>query len=265
MERSPSINYNANQEMKRVQAVRRFRKHNLYNLENLEELVTIASNICQAPIAYISLIDEADQVFIAKKGLDIEGMDRTESFCDETIQQPDLLVIEDASRDPKYSSNPFVAGEPFIRFYAGMPVKTLEGDNIGTICVIDKEPHQLTDYQKESLKILANQAIYLIQLRMAVDVVNTQKELIRNSEAIFKDKFFAQNEQIKSIAVFLAHQVSGPVASMKGLMTLAGAASVHETNEYMRLMEVVLDQMDEAVRLVSSSAFNALEETPYIN
>lgn len=243
----------------RLGAVNRYLKEDLRNLKNLDDIVNMVSKICESPIAYISLIDDIHQTLIAKTGIDVNIVARGETFCSDTIQQNDMVVINDASQHPKYKSSPYVKGEPNIRFYAGMPVRTLDGHNIGTICVIDSKPKSLNSYQLESLKMLSNHVIYLLELRVALNMVNDQKQIMESSENMLKEKYTAQNKQLQSLASVMSHQISGPVATMKGLMYLINTLPGEESKEYLPLMDLVLDQMDEAVKVVTANAFAAVE------
>ena len=245
----------------RSAAVQRYQENNMKNLKNLDDVVNLASKICDAPIAYISLIDDENQVYIAKRGLEIEAVIRSQSFCNETVQQDDLIVIDDISKHPVYCKSPSVESEPYLRFYAGMPVKTYEGQNVGTLCVIDVKPKKLNAHQREGLKMLSSHVVYLLELRVALNVVAEQKKIV-DSDALLMEKFKAQNEQVKSMAKFLAHQVSGPVATMKGLIQLIDSLALEESREYVPLMDLVVQQMDEAVRLVAASAFEAIMDDP---
>jgi transcriptional regulator with GAF, ATPase, and Fis domain len=243
----------------RLMAVNRYLKQDLKNLKNLEDIVTMVSKICESPIAYISLIDDLQQTLIATTGIEKMSVPRGETFCTDTVLQDDLVVVNDASQHAKYMNSPYVTGEPKIRFYAGMPVKTLEGYNIGTICVIDSKPKSLNSYQLESLKMLSNHVIYLLELRLALNMVNDQKQITESTENMLKEKYNAQNRQLQSLASVMSHQISGPVATMKGLMYLINTLPGDESREYLPLMDLVIDQMDEAVKVVTANAFAAVE------
>jgi GAF domain-containing protein len=93
-----------------------------------------------APIALISLLDADRQWFEAPVGLEVEGNSRSVAFCDRTIRQPAVMVVPDATRDPRFEANPLVTGDPGIRFYAGAPVEAEDGQRIGTVCIIDRAP-----------------------------------------------------------------------------------------------------------------------------
>ena len=119
-------------------------------------LVRLAASICGTPISLVSLIDDKRQWFKANRGL--EGTAETArevAFCAHAIASSDVMEVGDATRDARFASNPLVLGDPEIRFYAGAPITMPEGERIGTLCVIDRQPRQLTADQKRSLTELA--------------------------------------------------------------------------------------------------------------
>jgi GAF domain-containing protein len=131
-----------------------------------EDIVQLASTLCGAPIALISLIDRDRQWFKARTGLDVQQTEREIAFCDHAIRQPDrMMEVPDASRDPRFADNPLVTGAPDIRFYAGMPLVTPGGAAIGTVCVIDREPRELDATQRGALAALARLTMNLLESR----------------------------------------------------------------------------------------------------
>jgi diguanylate cyclase (GGDEF)-like protein len=133
--------------------------------EDFDDLTTLASQIVGTPIATITLIDRDRQWFKSKVGLDGDQTSRSVAFCAHAILGDTIFEVEDATKDARFSENPLVTGHPGIRFYAGMPLRSLEGENVGTVCVIDRVPRKLDEGQRRSLKIIARQVMALMELR----------------------------------------------------------------------------------------------------
>lgn len=122
----------------------------------LDEITKLASMICGTPIALISLIDKDRQWFKANVGLKkVKQTKRNVAFCSHAILEYELMEVNDATLDERFSSNPLVTGEPKIRFYAGAQLTLSSGANIGTLCVINNQPQVLSIYQKAMLEGLA--------------------------------------------------------------------------------------------------------------
>ncbi len=130
-----------------------------------DELVQLAAAICGTPFGMLSFVDERRQWFKSCLGLSITETPRNLAFCHHTIQQTDLMLVEDATLDPRFSDSCMVTGEEGIRFYAGMPLKTSEGHTLGTLCVFDRIPRVLTQEQQAALRILASQINVRLELR----------------------------------------------------------------------------------------------------
>lgn len=130
-----------------------------------DSLVRFAARSTGAPMAVISLVDDARQWFKARVGVDTTETPREDSFCAHAILQPDVMVVRDARDDPRFHDNPLVTGSPDIRFYAGSPLVTQDGFSLGTLCVLDREPRDLTEEQLQDLRDLAQQATTQLELR----------------------------------------------------------------------------------------------------
>lgn len=159
---------NLEYEAKRLQALREHHVLDTPPEAGFDRLVGTAKEICQTPIALISLVDDKRQWFKARMGLDVSETPRDISFCNQAIQQSDIFIIPDAQSDARFANNPFVVSDPKIRFYAGVPLRTPEGYALGTLCVIDHEPRQLTPAQIQSLKALGRQTSVELQRRRAI-------------------------------------------------------------------------------------------------
>ena len=150
----------------RLEALRRYELLDTPSEQALDDLTTLAAQICQVPIALVSLVDEGRQWFKSKFGLKVDETSRDVSFCAHALGGTDLLIVPDATADPRFAENSLVTGEPHIRFYAGAPLITPDGHAIGTICVIDRKARSLDFHQLESLRALARQAMAHFELRL---------------------------------------------------------------------------------------------------
>lgn len=156
--------------------------------ERFERVTRLASRLIGTPIAAISLIDGDRQWFKSVQGLNTSETSRDVSFCGHAILDSQPLVVEDATKDDRFHDNPLVSGDPGIRFYAGMPVHAPDGARIGALCVIDREPRQLTPSQLEDLKDLA--AMVEVEIRskqLAVAQIRMNEELSQARRAVLVD------------------------------------------------------------------------------
>ncbi len=135
--------------------------------ERFDRVTRMARRLFGVPIALVSLVDENRQWFKSCFGLDVSETERRISFCGHAILQKGALVIEDATQDDRFHDNPLVTGEPHIRFYAGHPLRTLSGQALGTLCLIDREVRKFTE---DDLLMLADLAGMVEREIMAVQL-----------------------------------------------------------------------------------------------
>lgn len=154
-------------EIKRLEALKRYGLLDTPSEDSYDDFVNLASFICEAPIALISLLDEQRQWFKARVGLNVSETPREQAFCSHTIQSHHTMVVEDAMADERFSENPLVCSAPNIRFYAGVPLTDADGYALGTLCVIDRRPRHLEPQQQQALEALARQLVTLCQYRRA--------------------------------------------------------------------------------------------------
>lgn len=143
-----------------MQALRRLSMLDTAAQPELDHLVQQAASELQTPIALLSLVDAERQWFKARVGMEHAELPRAVSFCGHAICGDELFVVEDALQDARFADNPLVTGEPHIRFYAGVPLKSPDGHRVGTLCVIDFRPRTLTPQQRALLQALGDVAAW---------------------------------------------------------------------------------------------------------
>ncbi len=153
------------QEAARLEALRQYNILDTPSEQAYDDFTLLASYICQVPIALISLVDAERQWFKSKIGLEVNQTARNISFCGHTILSKQTLVVEDTLHDERFFDNPLVTSAPGIRFYAGAPLITPAGHTLGSLCVIDRKPRDLSDSQKTALEALARQVVTQLELR----------------------------------------------------------------------------------------------------
>ncbi len=132
-----------------------------------DDITRLAANTCGAPIALISLTDNQRQWFKSRVGIQITETPRENSFCAAAVHSADeIFVIEDASKDERFANHVYVVANPYIRFYAAVPLLTADGHAIGTICVIDVVARTLSQSQLETLRFLAQQVMVMLESRI---------------------------------------------------------------------------------------------------
>jgi diguanylate cyclase (GGDEF)-like protein len=132
-----------------------------------DRIVRIAAELLQMPISLVTLIDSSRQWFKAKHGLDADETPRSAAFCNHAIEGHDVMVVENALDDQRFADNPLVTAAPNIRFYAGAPLRTKQGYNLGTLCVFDCRPRTLSVRQQHILEDLAAIVVDELELHHA--------------------------------------------------------------------------------------------------
>ena len=150
----------------RLAALARYEMLDTPREKEFDDIAALASAICGTPIAVVNLVGDRRQFFKAEVGLGVRETPFESSFCAKALLEEDILVVADATADERFDCNPLVTGEPHIRFYAGVLLKTDNGFPIGTLCVLDFTPRDLNSVQVEALRVLARHAMTAFDLRL---------------------------------------------------------------------------------------------------
>ena len=175
----------ARQEQERIQALRRYQILDTPADGAFDRITELAAQLFQVPIAIVSLVDTDRIWFKSHYGLNIAEVERELGLCASAIMGELPYILPDASRDPRSLSNPLVAGEFGLRFYAGIPLQTHDDYNLGVLCIIDLEPRTITAAEIATLKTLAHLVMDQMELRLAARRVNElHQELLEAHDAL---------------------------------------------------------------------------------
>ncbi len=205
--------------------------------ESFDRVTRLAADILDVPIALVSLVDSERQWFKSKVGLDADETSREISFCGHAIMGDDLFVIEDATKDARFADNPLVTAGLNIRFYAGAPLQTPDGLNIGTLCAIDDKPRQLNQRQRRLLLDLSHVIVDEMELRVAL------KESM-NAVANEANERALQNDFVSAVT----HELRTPLTSIQGSLKLIDAGA----------FGAVTDPLKQALDIASRNAATLL-------
>jgi GAF domain-containing protein len=145
-------------------AVHRYSAAGAASARELDDLARLASRFCGTPLALVSSVERERQAFHARVGTSLNETPRDVAFCAHAILGGDVMEVPDAAADARFVENPLVTDEPHVRFYAGAPLVTPDGFAIGTLCVLDRRPRELTEEQRDGLRVLARQVMAQLEL-----------------------------------------------------------------------------------------------------
>lgn len=171
-----------NTEELRQRAIQEYRLGELGPEPEFDAVTQLAADLFDVPISAVTVLATDQQLFQGSCGLASRSTGRDEAFCNLTVQQNEVFVIEDAAQDPRFRDNPLVTGEPHIRFYAGAPLKVRGGVAVGSLCLIDQKPRMLDEEARRRLLLLARTVTDVMELRLGSKLAD-ERQLALESQA----------------------------------------------------------------------------------
>lgn len=230
-------------ENQRMLTLRSFRVLDTSPETAFDEIAELAAELCETPIALVSLVDESRQWFKAKVGLEPRETARSIAFCSHAILRNEIFVVPDTLDDKRFSDNPLVTGPPNIRFYAGAPLFTDDGCGLGTLCVIDKKPREFDPLQRKALSVLRQHVMNLLVLRRQ----NVSLQTL--------------NEELEAFTYSAAHDLSAParrIVSFCAILNEESGASLNTEAKTIigRIEKSAVDMRELVKSLLSLSRVN---------
>jgi signal transduction histidine kinase len=195
------------EETRRLQALDEYAILDTPKEQAYDDLTAIAAKIFQTPISLVSLLDKNRQWFKSNHGLNVRETPKEYAFCAHAINSTEeIFIVPDSRKDPRFSENPIVNGEPHVIFYAGVPLYDDNNLPLGTLCVIDNKPRQLSSEEMSALKALANQVLILLKNRKLTKELNDSIQ-----------KLSERNNDLAQFANVAAHDLKSPLINISAI------------------------------------------------
>jgi hypothetical protein len=210
--------------------------------EDFDNLTAIASEICGTPISLVSLLDHNIQWFKSHHGLGVSETPKEFAFCAHAINSSDsVFTVNDARRDERFHNNPIVTGDPYVVFYAGVPLVGENGLQFGTLCVIDNEPKMLDENQIKSLKALSKQVVNLMELRK-------KKLELEKALTILKEK----NKELERFEFITVMDLKSPLLNISSISQKLSTSYKEKIGDYgFQMLESIQHSSKELKSLIS--------------
>ena len=242
-------------EVQRIEALRSYEILDSLPELDFDAITLIASQICNVPIALISFVDEDRQWFKSNLGLGVSETHRDYAFCAHAIlNQENDFEVKDTSLDPRFFDNPLVTDGPQIKYYSGVPLVNKDGFALGTLCVIDKQPRELTFEQKKALRALSLQVIGQLELRRNLKKLQEANEQLQS-----------KNDQIKRFSYIVSHDIKAPIRGMKSVAEIILEDNAESLNEdVIKGLHLIKNRAEQLTNLVNGIVSHSLLEDEHV-
>lgn len=213
-----------------------------------DRFTRLASRLFSVPICAVTLLDDRRQWFKSAVGLSLAETTKNDSFCQHALGRSDITEVPDTLADVRFKRNPYVLGEPYIRFYAGAPISTPDGIQVGTLCLMDTTPRRLTPEQRDDLFELAR----LVEKELAVGDLNDTIAAQQRRMQVFAARKREAEAASRAKSEFLArmsHEIRTPMNGMLGMLELLEGAPLGPA--YRRYLEVARSSGDLLLALIN--------------
>lgn len=204
-------------ESARLDALRSYNVLDTKAEKAFDDLTRLAAEICGTPIALVSLVDESRQWFKSHHGLDATETPREVAFCAHAILDDEIFEVSDACQDERFADNPLVTGQPNIRFYAGTVLTSEDKHNVGTLCVIDQKPRELSAWQRECLRTIGHQVETLLELKRH----SKEKDRLYDAHIRHSNWTTRRREDLAHFSYRSSHDLRAPAIQIEELIRLS--------------------------------------------
>ncbi len=235
--------------MGRLEALRLYQILDTAPEEAFDELTLLLTQICETPIAFITLVEAHRQWFKSKVGIDATQNPLSVGFCPLVIPKREILIIPDTLVDQQYATNPLAVSNPQVRFYAGAPLTTAEGHIIGTICALDYVPRKLSQKQVDALQVLSRQVMTQLELRrVLIDLDERQQVELVLLESI---KELEKLNQLKDdFLSTVSHELRTPMSNMKIAIQMLKRFLTDTNQQSQRYIKILQSECNREINLL---------------
>ena len=250
-----------NSEEERLNTIARFREvANEDEPNQFDGLTKLAANLLNVPISLITLVANEYQFYKSAHGLEVTRTDIKHSFCSHFLQSEDeFFIVEDTHGDERFQHNPFVLNPPYVRFYAGYPLITREGHRIGSLCILDDKPRQISNDHLQYLKLLAQQTMGLLEAQKEIDelkkaldrkdifVKETHHRIKNNLQIISSllsvQSYFIEDEKAKGLFRYCQYRINSQSLIHELLYTSENLEKIDFKNYLDQLVPAIIKNM----------------------